>query len=353
MTRRIHRLRRLLTEEALDGLLVTQPDNVRYLSGFSGSNGTMLITAGAARFYTDFRYQERIKTEVKGCRKQVRARNLFSAFPVEHTRGIKKLGVEADHLTLGLFQLVKRQLKGVKLVPVKRNLVLELRRQKDAGEVRAIKRAQSVTDRVFGVLLDMIKPGVRERELAAEIRYRFTLAGEVAFDPIVASGPNGAKPHAGATNRKLNKGEAVTIDFGCRVDGYCSDMTRTVFLGKPDPDLLEVYNIVFEANRRGLEAAKPGAKCADVDRAARDYIRDTGYGPYFGHSLGHGVGINVHEQPVLAYNSRQTLAAGNIVTVEPGIYLPGVGGVRIEDMVAITAKGSRNLTQSPKQVIQL
>ncbi len=354
MIGRITRLRRLLARENLAGLVVTDLSNVRYLSGFTGSNGLLLVTRTAAWFYTDFRYKEQIKTEVKGVRKQVRARSLFADFPVEHAAGLKRLGVERHNLTLEQHELIRRAFRGsgTRLVSVP-NLVLELRRTKSAAEVAAIAVAQGHTDRMFSRLRKIIRPGVRECDLAAEITFRFAQHGENAFAPIVASGPNGASPHAGASSRKLRKGDAVTMDFGCRTAGYCSDMTRTVFIGKPDPHLLEVYHIVHEAQRRGIAAVRPGAQCAAVDRAARQYITDAGYGPYFGHSLGHGVGIDVHEQPVLASRSKEKLKIGDVVTVEPGIYIPGLGGVRIEDMVLVTRNGCRNLTKSTKRVLTI
>jgi Xaa-Pro aminopeptidase len=353
MTGRIRRLRRLLKRSGIDGLLVTDLSNVRYLCGYSGSNGTVLVTPGTSWFYTDFRYQEQVKTEVKGCRVKTISRGLFADFPVEHTKRIKCLGVESAHMTLAVNRLLKQRLKGVRLVPLKADPVLELRRCKDAGEVKAIEAAQRITDRVFDEVLGIIRPGVRERELAAEITYRFSLWGENAFPPIVASGPNGAKPHAGASDRKLRKGDAVTFDIGCRRNGYCSDMTRTVFVGRPDPDLKQLYDIVLEAQRRGLAAVRHGVACRDADAAARGLIRDAGYGPYFGHSLGHGVGIDVHEVPAVAHTSRHTLTTGDVVTVEPGIYLPGFGGVRIEDMVLVTRDGCRNFTKTPKKPIEL
>ena len=354
MVGRITKLRRLLARENLDGLVVTDLSNVRYLSGFTGSNGMLLVTRTAAWFFTDFRYKEQIKTEVKGVRKQVRARSLFTDFPVEYAAGLKRLGVERHNLTLGLHELIRRAFRGsgTRLVSTA-NLVLELRRTKSAAEVAAIAVAQAHTDRMFSRLRKLIRPGVRESDLAAEITFRFAKHGGNAFAPIVASGPNGSRPHAGASSRRLRNGDAVTMDFGCRTGGYCSDMTRTVFVGRPDPDLLEVYRIVHEAQRRGIAAIRPGVAGAAVDRAARQYITDTGYGAYFGHSLGHGVGIDVHEQPVLAPRNKQRLQVGDVVTVEPGIYIPGLGGVRIEDMVLVTRNGCRNLTRSTKRVLTI
>jgi len=198
-----------------------------------------------------------------------------------------------------------------------------------------------------------VKPGVTEKALAFAIESEFRAAGEVAFDSIVASGPNAAKPHAGYSDRKLRKGDVLTFDIGCKLDGYCSDMTRTVFVGKATPELRKVYEIVLEAQERALATIKPGVTCKAADSAARDYITEQGYGMQFGHGLGHGVGLEVHEMPGLAATVKETLEPGDLVTVEPGIYLPGLGGVRIEDMVLVTKTGYRNLTRSPKRLIEL
>ncbi len=352
MPKRVERLRGLLRRERLDGFVVTNLPNVRYLCGYTGSNGLMLVTRGDCWFYTDFRYQEQIETEVKGCRKRVLKRDLVSSPPPEWGRSYRRLGVEEGHTTLGRFRQLRKQFPKARLVPM-RDLVLELRRTKETAEVEAIAEAQRITDHVFQDVLKMVKPGVRERDLAIEIESQFRRHGEVAFDSIVASGPNAAKPHAGFSDRKLRKGDALTFDIGCRLRGYCSDMTRTVFVGKAPAELRKVYEIVFEAQRRALGTIKPGVAAKAADAAARDYITEEGYGKQFGHSLGHGVGIEVHEMPTLAATSKETLAPGDVVTVEPGIYIPGTGGVRIEDMVHVTETGCTNLTRSPKRFIEL
>ena len=352
MPKRIERLRGLMRREKLDGFVVVNLPNVRYLCGYTGSNGLMLVARGDCWFYTDFRYQEQIKTEVKGCRKRVLVRDLVSHPPPEWGRSYRRLGVEESHITLARFKQFRKRFPKARLVPSK-DLVLELRRTKETVEVETIAEAQSITDRVFSDVLKMVKPGVRERDLALEIESQFRQHGEVAFDSIVASGENAAKPHAGFSDRKLRKGDALTFDIGCRLRGYCSDMTRTVFVGKAPDELRKVYEIVHEAQRRALETIKPGIAAKAADAAARDYITEKGYGKQFGHSLGHGVGIEVHEMPTLAATSKDTLAVGDIVTVEPGIYLPGIGGVRIEDMAHVTKTGYVNLTRSPKRLTEL
>jgi Xaa-Pro aminopeptidase len=352
MSKRIERLRGLMRREKLDGFVVTNLPNVRYLCGYTGSNGLMLVTHHDCWFYTDFRYKEQIRTEVKGCRKRVLVRDLVSHPPPEWGHSYPRLGVEENHITLARLKQFRRRFRKALLVATK-DLVLELRRTKEPVEVETIVEAQSITDRVFSDILKMVKPGVRERDLALEIESRFRRQDEVAFDSIVASGENAAKPHAGFSERKLRKGDALTFDIGCRLRGYCSDMTRTVFVGKAPAELRKVYEIVYEAQRRALDTIKPGIATRAADAAARDYITEQGYGRQFGHGLGHGVGIEVHELPSLSATSKETLAPGDVVTVEPGIYLPGVGGVRIEDMVHVTKTGYANLTRSPKRLIEL
>ncbi len=352
MSKRIEELRGLMRREKLDGFVVVNLPNIRYLCGYTGSNGLMLVTRHDCWFYTDFRYQEQIKTEVKGCRKRVLVRDLVSHPPPEWGRTFRRLGVEENHVTLARFKQFRKRFPKARLVAT-RDLVLDLRRTKEPVEVKQIADAQRVTDRVFGNVLKMVEPGARERDLALEIEFQFRKQGEVAFDSIVASGPNAAKPHAGFSDRKLRTGDALTFDIGCRLRGYCSDMTRTVFVGKAPPELRKVYETVLEAQQHALAVIKPGVAARKVDAAARDYITEQGYGKCFGHGLGHGVGIEVHEMPSLAATSKDTLAVGDIVTVEPGIYLPGIGGVRIEDMVHVTKNGYVNLTRSPKRLIEL
>jgi Xaa-Pro aminopeptidase len=352
MSKRIERLRGLMRREKLDGFVVVNLPNVRYLCGYTGSNGLMLITRRDAWFYTDFRYAEQIKTEVKGCRKRVQTRDLVSHPPPEWGRSYHRLGVEENHVTLARFKQFRQRFSKSRLIAT-RDLTLELRRTKEPVEVETIAAAQSITDRVLADVLKLVKPGARERDLALEIEFQFRKHGEVAFDSIVASGENAAKPHAGFSDRKIRKGDALTFDIGCRVRGYCSDMTRTVFVGKAPAELRKVYEIVHEAQQRALDTIKPGVSAKAADAAARDYITEQGYGRQFGHSLGHGVGIEVHEMPALAATSKEALAPGDVVTVEPGIYLPGLGGVRIEDMVHVTRTGYTNLTRSPKRLLEL
>lgn len=360
MRERIKRLQEVLLREKLDGLVITSLTNIRYLCGFTGSNAVMLVTPQLrsgriperAIFYTDFRYQEQMKSEVKGCKKKVLERDLYASFPPDDLQGVRRLGVEENHISLSRFRLLRKQLKGVRLVPT-RDLVMELRRRKSPAELTLIKKAQKVTEDTFAKVIDLISPGVREKDLALEIEFQFRKVGEPAFPPIVASGENGAKPHARAGFRRIKKGDRITFDIGCRVEGYAADMTRTVFLGKPDDEWRKIYESVRLAQERAIETIKPGVLCREVDRVARESLEEVELAKFFGHSLGHGVGLDVHEQPNLAKTSSQILAQGDVVTVEPGVYLPGKGGVRIEDMVVVTKNGYLNLTKAPKRLLVL
>jgi len=353
MSKRTSRLRALLSKEKLDGYLTSHPANLRYLCGYTGSNGLLLTTRREAWFYTDFRYGEQIRAEVRGCRRRVLKRDLFSSLPASDAAAARRIGVEKEHLTIARFESLRRVLKKQKVVPV-RDLVRELRRTKEPGEMKLLRQAQAVTDRVFRKVLTLVRPGVTEHDLAAEVDFAFRRAGgDNSFESIIASGPNGARPHAGFTRRRLKNGDAVTFDIGCRLNGYCSDMTRTVFVGRARGELRVVYEIVLAAQERALARIKPGVSAREVDAAARDYIKEAGYDRYFGHGLGHGVGIEVHECPVLAATSGDLLAPGDVFTVEPGIYLPGIGGVRIEDTVLVTRTGHVNLAKTPKELTEL
>ncbi len=353
MKSRIARLREALKPAGLDGMLVCGPANLRWLCGYTGSNGILLVGPAAAFFYTDFRYAEQIRQEVRGCRRRVLGRELFSALPEADLAGISRLGIEENHLTVGRFRALKKRFRGLRIVPVE-DITLKLRRTKDKTEVAAIERAQRLTDTVYAAVLKLVRPGVSEDDLAREIDFGFrSRGGEAAFTSIVASGPNAAKPHAGHGPRRLRKGDVITFDIGCRLDGYCSDMTRTVFLGRAGARLRQVYQIVLDAQQAALGLIRAGVAATEVDAGARRLIERAGFGPQFGHALGHGVGLEVHERPVLSGQSRDVLAVGDVVTVEPGIYLSGVGGVRIEDMVLVTATGGYNFTRSPKELVEL
>lgn len=352
---RLSRLRAALAEAGVDALLVSQPENRTYLSGFTGSTGWLLISAERALFAADFRYQEQVELECPEF-ELVKFRLKFTEVLPEMLRqaGVRRLGFEADFATFANVQDWSQAAPDYEWVPTK-GLVAGLRAVKDAGEVQALRAAVALADEALAQALLWARAGMTERELAwlIESYMRTHGAQSVSFDIIVAGGPNGSRPHARAGNAPLPSGEPVVIDMGARLDGYCSDLTRTICLGRPnDPARFwEVYNTVLRAQEAAEAALRPGMTGEQGDAVARDLIAQAGYGDYFGHGLGHGLGLAVHEEPRLAREVQTPLAPGNVVTVEPGIYLPGWGGVRIEDVVLITEDGAEVLTSAPKEPI--
>jgi len=350
---RIIKLQARIQKEKLDGLLITDLNNLRYLIGFTGSNGMLLLTKNRSLFFTDFRYQEQSKREVKNATVKIRDRDLLAEFPTEELKEIKTLGFEADNLSYQNYRRLKKQIKKVRLVPCN-NWTLELRAVKDNYEITLIKKAAAITDQVFNQLLNFIKPGIKEKDLACEIDYQIRLCGgELSFPTIVASGKNGALPHYQPGLKKIKKGEPIIFDFGARYQGYCSDMTRTLFVGKANKKAKEIYAIVLEAQMQAVQSLQKGKPASFIDGQARNYIIEKGYGKYFGHGLGHGVGLQVHESPALAKTSKAILDCNNIVTIEPGIYLNDWGGIRIEDLVRITEDGYEVLTKSTKDLVEI
>jgi Xaa-Pro aminopeptidase/Xaa-Pro dipeptidase len=350
---RRERLGARLPSLEVDALLVTRLPNVRYLTGFTGSNGQLLLTASEAVFFTDSRYEEQARHQVGDVVRQIRP---HTDFPVAFARaardaGARRLGFETDGLTYRTYEQL-RKADTIELVPVG-DEVDRLRQAKDPEEIRLIERAQELTDEAFDRVLAKLVEGVTEREVALELEdaMRHGGADRVGFDTIVAFGENAAEPHHGPTDRSLSRGDVVKMDFGCVVEGYHSDMTRTVAFGDPDPRLKEIHDLVRQAYMAGVGAVRAGTRAGDVDEAARAIIREAGYGDQFGHSLGHGVGLEVHEGPGLRAGSEDTVPEGAVVTVEPGVYLSGLGGVRIEDMVEVTAAGCRPLPRSPRELV--
>ncbi len=341
--------------------LITKPENIRYLSGFTGE-GVLLLENGGKdgslrAIITDFRYTEQAHQQSPGfiiCETSAGSRQNDIIRRVLNDAAVDKLYIEADSITLNEYEGLKSALSGVELLKGGGE-VEDLRAIKTAEEVANIKRAEALTDDAFGYLLTVIRPGMTEMSLVA-LLYKFFLdngAEGFSFSPIVAGGENSSKPHAISGQRQIRQGDLITFDIGCKINGYCSDFTRTIAVGSIDQELEKIYNIVLEANLKGLAAVKAGAKCKDVDAAARDHITALGYGENFGHSTGHGVGLEIHEAPRLSAASEQVLQSGMIVTVEPGIYLPGKGGVRIEDLVLVTDDGCEILSKSSKQLIIL
>jgi Xaa-Pro aminopeptidase len=342
MNPRIERLRESLKEP----LLVTNPTNILYLFGFKSSNAALLVEEDRARLFTDFRYSEAARA-VEGVEFEETKRALLSDLA---GRLSGRIGFEADFVSFAGYET----LRSGSIEPVaRRGLVERLRAVKDDDELGAIKRACEITDRVFERLSEERFVGRSERDLAWTIEQLFHDEGAetVAFETIVASGPNSARPHGRATDRQISRGETVIVDTGCVVGGYASDYTRTFTTGFVEGPIKEAYALVLAAQQAGFDALRAGVRGIDADAAARRVVDGTAFAGMFGHGLGHGLGLEVHEAPRLSTESTDTLAAGNVVTVEPGIYLEGRAGIRIEDNVVVTDDGVRNLTGFRKDLI--
>jgi Xaa-Pro aminopeptidase len=336
------RLEKLLAERELDRMLVTDLTNVRYLTGFTGTNGACICGPGIRHFLTDFRYTERAAAEVEGWEPITVGGDWLAAI-AERLAG--RFGFENDQMPVRSLEKLKEKLAdGVEPVGAG-GTVERLRRVKDDEELAAIAAASELADEVWGWSLERGLAGRTERDVAraAEARIR-ELGGDPSFPAIVAAGPSGALPHAEPGEREIGRGELVVFDMGARLDGYCSDGTRTYATGDPGEEAREVYEVVLAAQLAALEATATGSSGEAIDTVARKLIDDAGYGEHFGHALGHGVGLEVHEGPRLSQRSDDLLEPGEVVTVEPGVYLPGRFGVRIEDLVVVTEEGCRNLS---------
>jgi Xaa-Pro aminopeptidase len=356
-----HALRRArlverLSELGLDALFVTRLPNVRYLTGFTGSNAQALVGTQATLFFTDGRYDEQSRHEVPDAERVIHAGALPPVAEEAGARAMTRIGFESEGVTHGFWERLRRALEGFELVPVGVE-VERLRRVKDAEEVRAIARAQEAADAAFDavVLGGGLREGIVERELALDLEIAMRRAGadDRAFDTIVAFGEHAAEPHHHPSDRPLARGDVVKLDFGALVDGYHSDMTRTVAFGEPVARLREVRDLVAASQEAGIAAVRAGVSAAEVDLAARRVIEDAGLGKEFPHGLGHGVGLEIHEAPRLRWDVEDDLSEGSVVTVEPGVYIPGLGGVRIEDMVEVTADGCRQIPRSTKELVVL
>ena len=356
MKQRLRAVRKAMRREGLAALAVTNRKNVHYLTGFTGSAGACLISPGSAVFITDFRYRSQAAKQVPPeFRRAEHASPIQGVVKELRKTRAKALGFEEAHVTHAVFRQMRKLIKGVRLKPVS-GLVEGLRLCKDPGEVRKLKRGARVNGGALGETAASIRPGRAEADVALDLEtaMRSRGASGASFDTIVASGPRSALPHGIASSRKLKAGDLITIDFGAVVSGYHADTTRVFSLGRPTPKGEKIYNIVLEAQMAALEAVKPGVPCGEVDKAARDVIKACGYGEAFGHGTGHGVGLDIHEAPRLGPGVKEELRPGMVVTVEPGIYLPRWGGVRIEDMVLVTERGKEVLTRSiPKELVVL
>ncbi len=338
----------------LDAVLITRLVNVRYLTGFTGSNGQLLAVPGRGVFFTDSRYEEQSRREIQDLRRVIYPQKLAPALAeAAETEGVRRIGFEAGGMTYRTWRELAA-VDGIELEPLEEE-VERLRWAKDPEEIALLERAQEVADAAFDRVIGKLAEGVTERQVAFELDLAMREIGaeRVGFDTIVAFGESAAEPHHGPSDRALRRGDVVKMDFGCVVGGYHSDMTRTVAFGEPDPRLRDLHDLVLRAQLAGIEAVRAGITGREVDRASRSMIEEAGLGERFGHSLGHGVGLEIHEGPTLRTGSEDVLPAGAVVTVEPGVYVPGLGGVRIEDAVAVDERGGRPLPRTTKDLLVL
>lgn len=350
---RLARLRHIMSENGLDSLLVTRREDVRYLSGFTGSSGSLLVVSGRSCLITDFRYNMQARRETTGITILIQKKDHFTAVRDAGERmGVDTLWFDESALTVeGLKNLKK---KGFKLKG-HGDLIKSLRQQKDKQELANIRTAIRRAEEAFLELKADIKPGASEQWLGSKLEclMRDKGARRAAFDAIVASGVHGAMPHASVTNRRIKKGDLVTFDFGAEANGYYSDITRTFCVGRPSSRQREIHEIVLKAQATAIRCVTPGIPCKSVDDAAREVIKGAGHGRQFGHGTGHGIGLMVHEGPTVSPLSKDTIEKNMVFTVEPGVYIPGWGGVRIEDMVQVTEKGAKILTTLPRELDSL
>jgi Xaa-Pro aminopeptidase len=352
MVERLNKIRQLLKRKKIDAVIITNPYNRRYLSGFDGSAGVLLISLEKALLITDFRYVEQAAAQAKQFTIHRWQDNLIGSLAMLiDNEDWSKIGFESKHVVYSIYDEMKEKLP-VELVSLS-DTAEKQRMIKNEDELAALRFGTKILDQAFKHICSFIRPGITEREVALELEIYLLRQGaeEKSFHFIVASGKRGAMPHGTASTKELTRGELITIDFGAVFGGYATDMTRTVALGAVSQRQIEIYDIVKEAQQKASLAIKPGLKGREVDAVARDTIVKAGYGEYFGHGLGHGIGLETHEQPVLNPQSNTVLKAGMVVTVEPGIYIPEWGGVRIEDMVVVTKSSVNLLTSSPRELI--
>jgi len=345
--------------EGQDALLITHLPDLRYLSGFTGSSGVLVLHRGKGTLYTDGRYTEQAKAEAIGTNVVIISKGVLSAAcEATAAASVTRCGFDAANTTVAALDAMRKAVPG----KLRRSFFAPsgpvsaaLREVKDDGEIEIMRRAALVGCGLFDRMLEYIRSGLTETQVAAELEHAARLAGAEAmsFETIVASGERSSLPHGRASAAKLPKRGFLTLDFGVVVEGYCSDMTRTVHLGKATPEEFDVYHAVLEAQQAAVAAIAPGVKVGDVDEAARSVLRNAKLDQYFTHSTGHGVGLEIHESPRIAAEQKQELKRGMVITVEPGVYIPGKFGVRIEDMVLVTAAGGEVLTPSVKAWTQL
>lgn len=352
----IKKIQQAMLKEGLDALWLYDELDRLYASGFLTSDGAVVILPDKAYFITDSRFIEAARLDVRDaevimCTNVDRESDIVKRILAEN--GVTKLGVQDGSLSYHEY-LKMQSVLGVSFVPAQQ-ITAALREVKERFEVDSMVRAQRIAEKALDYVLGFIKPGLSEREITAEIEYQMTRNGAegLAFETICVAGTNTSRPHGVPSDNRLKSGDFITMDFGCKINGYCSDMTRTVALGSVNDEMRKIYETVLEAQLAGERAAHAGVIGRDMDKAAREVIENAGYGEYFGHGLGHSVGLYIHESPNASPRESRPLPAGTVVTNEPGIYLPGKFGVRIEDMLHITKEGAENLTKAPKNLIIL
>lgn len=349
------RLSPFFEDHTLKAILFTDLMNIRYLCGFSGSEGALLLSRDHAWFLCDSRYTAQAAEEVKSAEiKECGAIRIETVAALALEYGLDRIGFEATHTTVSALRRMSEKLAGIELVELDSELD-EIRICKDNAEIEQLSSVATLSSQALAAVLGNIKPGVREVDIALELELEMRRRGAdgKAFDFIVASGKRGAMPHGRASDKIIQAGELITIDFGALKEGYHSDETVTVACGTPVSRACEIHAIVKAAHDRAILAVRPGISCKDLDDVARSYIRESGYGDYFGHGLGHGVGLEIHEMPAISPRSTAVLDEGMVVTIEPGIYIPGFGGVRIEDTVVVTSDGCNVITSADKELVIL
>ena len=350
---RITALRDFMKKESIDGVWVSMPENLRYYTGFTGTTGEALITQEKQFFYTDFRYLQQAAKQCAGY--EIKEVNKdIGTFDYIFKSGLDKIAYEDMYISAHEFKKFEEKMPGKKLYPLGETL-RKLRSVKYADELENLYHAAEIADEAFKHMLNFIKPGLSEKEVALELEFKMRKLGAsgLSFTTIAASGIRSSMPHGVASDKIIEKNDFLTLDFRCVYNGYCSDMTRTIVVGKANDRQKEIYSIVLETQLEVLKHIRPGAKCSEVDKVSRDIIGSYGYGKYYGHGLGHGVGLEIHELPVFNPSSEDILYENNIVTDEPGIYIPDFGGVRIEDTVRVTSDGCDRVSKSPKELIEL
>ncbi|ARJ51934.1 M24 family metallopeptidase [Staphylococcus lutrae] len=353
MKNRLQKIRTLIHDKHLDGIVVLSDFNRRYLSGFTGTSGALLITEDKALLLTDFRYTDQAAQQATEYEVVLQQGDLYTSILQQFTTlQLQDIGFEGHLVAYDAF--LKLNQGRHDLISIGQ-AIETIRETKDESEIKAIQKAADIVDQAYEYILTVVKPGMTEKEVKAHLESKMLHLGadDTSFDTIVASGVRGAMPHGVASDKVIHAGEMVTLDFGAYYQGYCSDITRTFAVGQPSEEMIKIYNIVLESQLAAIEAIRPGMTCREMDRLARDIITEAGYGENFGHSLGHGIGLDIHEQPGLSQKSESVLKVNQCVTIEPGIYVEGLGGVRIEDDILITENGGQRFTNSRKDLIIL